>query len=131
MIRDPSDPNHPAIGSLVLVKGLYVTAIDNIGNGRGFFVQDTSLMPLTGIFVFTGAGAPTVAVGNKVDIQGIYQEFDQSGNLRPPVTVVDPGTTLPFMLIDIANPATIATGGARRRGTSRCSYGSEPCRSPR
>jgi len=113
-IRDPNDPNHPAVGASVLVKGAYVTGVDNTGAGRGFFIQDTSLMPLTGIFVFTAGNAPNVVVGNKVDVQGTYAEYFQLSEIdTPTVTVVDPGTTLPFMPIDIANPATIATGGAQ------------------
>lgn len=112
-VRDPSDPNHPAEGTPVLIKDVYVTAVDNVGSGRGFFIQDTSLMPYTGLFVFTGGQAPGVQVGNRVDVQGTYDEyFDLSELIGPIVTIKDAGTTLPFQPIDIANPATIATGGA-------------------
>ncbi|MBX7106705.1 MAG: amidohydrolase family protein, partial [Gemmataceae bacterium] len=116
-IRDANDPNHPAVGSQVSVSDVYVTAVDNVGGGRGFFIQDTSLMPLTGIFVFTAGNAPNVAVGNKVNVSGTYAEYFTLSEIdSPTVTVVDPGTTLPFNPIDIADPGTIATGGAMAEG---------------
>jgi cytosine/adenosine deaminase-related metal-dependent hydrolase len=117
-VRDPSDPNHPQTGATVLLNGLYVTALrPNTGTTRGFYIQDTSLTPFTGIFVFTASTAPTVQVGNKVDISGVYDEFfDLSEITNPVVTITDAGTTLPFAPIAIANPSTIATGGAQAEG---------------
>jgi hypothetical protein len=117
-VRDPSDPAHPAVGTTVSLSGLYVTAVrPNTGSARGFYVQDTSLTPFTGIFVFTASQAPGVVVGNKVDLSGVYEEFFELSEITSPVvTVTDPGTTLPFAPIDIASPATIATGGAQAEG---------------
>jgi predicted extracellular nuclease len=106
------------VGSTVLITGAYVTAVrPNSGSSRGFYVQDTSLQPFSGIFVFTGSQSPTVSVGNQVDIAGTYTEFfDLSEIESPTVTITNPGTTLPFAPIAISNPATIATGGADAEG---------------
>ena len=111
-IRDPADPNHPAEGTPVLIQDVYVTAVDNVGAGRGFFIQDTSLMPYTGLFVFTAGQSPNVQVGNRVDVQATYDEFfDLSELTGAIVTIKDAGTTLPFAPIAIASPGSIATGG--------------------
>ncbi len=117
-VRDPSDPQHPATGTTVSLSGLYVTGVrPNAGGSRGFYVQDTSLSPFTGIFVFTQAQPPGVAVGNKVDVSGTYEEYFQLSEISSPVvTITDPGTTLPFAPIAITDPATIATTGAQAEG---------------
>jgi hypothetical protein len=52
-----------------------------------------------------------------VSISGTYEEyFTLSEITGPTVTVTNPGTTLPFAPIAIANPADIATGGAQAEG---------------
>jgi imidazolonepropionase-like amidohydrolase len=117
-IRDPSDPDHPAIGTEVTIQGAYVTALrPDSGGSRGFYVQDASLQPFTGIFVFTQSQPPGVAVGNQVNITGTYEEYFELSELTSPiVTIVNPGTTLPFGPIVVADPAQIATGGAAAEG---------------
>lgn len=117
-IRDPSDPAHPAVGATVSLSGLYVTALrPDAGTSRGFYVQDTSLTPFTGIFVFTASQTPTVQVGNKIDLSGVYEEFFELSEITSPVvTITDAGTTLPFNPVAIADPSTIATGGAQAEG---------------
>jgi cytosine/adenosine deaminase-related metal-dependent hydrolase len=119
-VRDKSDPNHPAVGTIVSLKGLYVTAVKpDTGGSRGFFAQDTSLQPFTGIFVFTQSQSPGVVVGNKVDVSGKYSEYFDLSEIEIPsgsMTVVDSGTTLPFGPIAISNPADIATGGSKAEG---------------
>ncbi|MBK8255401.1 MAG: thrombospondin type 3 repeat-containing protein [Polyangiaceae bacterium] len=117
-VRDPSDPQHPAIGDTVTVTDVYVTAVrPKMGTSQGFYIQDTSLTPFSGVFVFTAGTSPTVQVGNKVSITGVYDEFFDLSELKTPtVTVTDMGTTLPFQPIAIADPSTIATGGAMAEG---------------
>lgn len=117
-IRDPNDPQHPAEGDIVKITDAYVTAIrPKTGSSQGFYVQDTSLAPFSGIFVFTANNAPTVQLGNRVSVQGTYQEYFGLSELSfVTVTIDDPGTMLPFEPIPIANPATIATGGAMAEG---------------
>ncbi|MDC3981272.1 thrombospondin type 3 repeat-containing protein [Polyangium jinanense] len=118
VIRNPAHPEHPAAGSTVAIKDVYVTAIrPNTGNSRGFYVQDTSLKPFSGIFVFTGSTAPQVQLGNRVSVTGKYEEYFGLGEITNAITTVDdPGTTLPFGPIDVAEPATIATNGMFAEG---------------
>lgn len=117
-IRDPDSPEHPAEGDTVGIKDAYVTAIrPKTGGSQGFYVQDTSLAPFSGIFIFTAAQSPTVAIGNRVSVQGVYAEYFGLTELtNVTVTVDDAGTVLPFQPIAIADPATIATNGAMAEG---------------
>ena len=113
-IRDPSHPDHPAEGSAVAVVGAYVTGIrPDVGAAQGFHIQDDSLDPYSGIFVFTGNTQASVKVGNRVTVSGTYEEFfDFSEISNPTIMVEDAGETLPFEPIAIADPSTIATNGA-------------------
>lgn len=114
VIRNPASPGHPAVKTQVTISGAYVTALRAAsGSSRGFYVQDPSLAPFTGIFVFTAAATPDVKVGNRVSITGTYDEYFMLSEITNPiVTVEDPGTTLPFGPIEIMNPGDIATGGS-------------------
>ncbi|TKD08829.1 amidohydrolase family protein [Polyangium fumosum] len=118
VIRNPAHPEHPAAGSAVAIKDVFVTALrPNTGNSRGFYVQDASLKPFSGIFVFTGSTAPQVQVGNRVSITGEYEEYFGLGEITTPIVTVDEAsTTLPFGPIDVADPATIATNGMFAEG---------------
>ncbi|NND45324.1 MAG: hypothetical protein HKN58_08370, partial [Xanthomonadales bacterium] len=128
----------PLAGSLVLTEDNIVTAV----GPEGFFMQtpdgraDVDMNTSNGIYVFTG-GAPTVAVGDQVDVLGDVTEFfdftefeagsmvnvDSSGNPLPAVVTFDASTPSPDptapscaieyecyegMLIDI--PAGVVTG---------------------
>jgi cytosine/adenosine deaminase-related metal-dependent hydrolase len=114
-IRNPADPQHPASGSTrARVKDLYVTGLRSFAGGRGFFAQaDNGGLPFSGIYVETGAVSPTVSVGNKVDVEGDYEEVFNVSTLRNPVIkVTGLGTTLPFGPItvtaaDITNVANV------------------------
>jgi imidazolonepropionase-like amidohydrolase len=106
VIRNPDEPEHPNRGTPVTLTDAFVTAVQ----GTGFYVQDDSLEPWTGIFVFTGS-APSVEIGNRVTVTGIYDEyFDLSQIGSPQVTIDDNGTDLPFGPIEFADPAVLATG---------------------
>jgi cytosine/adenosine deaminase-related metal-dependent hydrolase len=96
-LRDPSNGNHPASGSVrARVQNLYVTGIKSVGSPMGFFAQ-VSTSPFSGLFVNTNTVAPAVAIGNKVDVVGDYEEmFSLTMLTSPVITVTDPGTTLPF-----------------------------------
>jgi hypothetical protein len=117
-IRDASDPAHPSPGAQVTVSGAYVTALrPPTGSSQGFYIEDGSQGPFTGIFVYTGSTTPTVTIGNIVTISGIYEEyFDLSEILSSSVTVTDAATTLPFAPLQVSDPSTIATGGADGEG---------------
>jgi cytosine/adenosine deaminase-related metal-dependent hydrolase len=110
-LRDPSDPAHPAAGTTrALVSDVYVTAVRTTPSPTplGFYIQAPASGNFQGMFVNTGTAPPTVKVGNKVTVEGDYDEvFSTSHLLRPNITVTDAGTTLPFgpMILD---PADIA-----------------------
>ena len=114
-IRDPNDPDHPKPGAIVSFSDAYVTALKPqpfSGSARGFFVQ-TGTQGLSGLFVFTASTSPTVVIGNKVSISGLYEEkFGIPQISSPKVTITDAGTALPFAPI-VVPAADIATGGAR------------------
>jgi len=111
-LRDPSDPLHPASGGArARVKDLYVTGIRSTGGSRGFFAQ-TGTDAFSGLYVETGSVSPTVAVGNKVDVEGDYEEVFGITTLRnPSVKVTDPGTALPFSPL-VVTTADISNVGA-------------------
>ena len=109
-IRDPSHPDHPEPGTPVTITGAYVTAIRG---SDGFYVQDDSLEPFTGIYVYTGS-TPDVQIGNQVTVSGVYEEFfDLSEITSPTVTVDDSGTDLPLSPIEFPDPSDLATGSAQ------------------
>ncbi|MDB4940530.1 MAG: repeat domain protein [Labilithrix sp.] len=114
-LRNPAEAGHPASGSArARVHDLYVTGLRTTGTtDRGFFAQAAGGAPFSGLYVETGAASPTVAVGNKVDVEGDYEEVFNVTTLRnPKITVTDPGTTLPFgpnvfATADISNVKTV------------------------
>ncbi|MBF2020640.1 MAG: endonuclease/exonuclease/phosphatase family protein [Hydrococcus sp. C42_A2020_068] len=97
----------PLVGQTVKTTGI-VTAVDE----RGFYLQDAEVdsndATSEGIFVFTDS-APTVAVGDELEIEGTVQEFvpggKDTGNLsvtqivRPAITTRSTGNDLPAALI--------------------------------
>ena len=122
-LRDPSVATHPAAGSTrAKVVDLYVTGLRTAGTGaRGFYAQlDNGGLPFSGLFVETGAVNPTVSVGNKVEVEGDYEEVNKVTTLRNVVIkVTGVATTLPFGPIvvattDISNVLTV--DGAKAEG---------------
>ncbi|MGH3126571.1 MAG: lamin tail domain-containing protein [Gaiellaceae bacterium] len=106
----------PLVGQAVETTGI-VTALRTSG-GAGFYLQDPTVDadPETSeaIFVFTGA-APTVAVGDAVEVVGTVSEFRPGGSsstnltttqlTSPSIDVLSSGNTLP--------PATVVGTGGR------------------
>ena len=86
-----------------------VTGVRDLRLSRGFWIQDPNADddPATseGIFVFTGAQTPTVAVGDAVTVSGTVSEYVPGGTAagnqsltqitKPTVTVVSAGNALP------------------------------------
>lgn len=65
-----------ATGQVVLT-GVYVTAIDDIGTSKGIWVADAlSGASYQGVFVLTGNALPAVSVGDEVSVTGSVVEFD-------------------------------------------------------
>ena len=80
----------------------------------GFFIQEAGT-EYAGMFVATPGSKPTVKAGNKVDVEGDYEEvFGMSQLSNPKVTVRESGTTVPFepVVIDPAVYASAASSGA-------------------
>ena len=103
-----------APGDAVIVQDAVVTAV----GAQGFFVQvrpDTAAWQgpeYSGVYVYTG-GAPTVTRGDRVDLLGVVQDFyGQLEVSNATVNLLAGKATLPDPA-DIADPATIATGGAK------------------
>ncbi|HVH47604.1 MAG TPA: hypothetical protein VM925_34950, partial [Labilithrix sp.] len=114
-LRKTTDPGHPKDGARALVKGVTVTAVKTAGSGAyGFFIQEAGAQ-YAGMFVATPGVKPTVQVGNKVDVEGDYEEvFGMSQLSKSKVVVKDPGTTLSLapVVIDPATYASTASKGA-------------------
>ena len=106
----------PLAGQFVQTSGL-VTALRSSG-GTGFYLQglipDGDPETSEGLFVFTGS-APTVAVGDAVEVVGLVTEFRPGGSsstnltttelTSPAITVLSSGNALPA--------ATVVGAGGR------------------
>jgi predicted extracellular nuclease len=113
-IHDIQGASHisPLVGKPVETGGI-VTA----KAGNGFYLQDPSpdanVATSEGIFVFTGA-APTVAVGDAVEVTGLVSEFRPGGSTQPNLTTTE--LTSPTLAIEssgnpLPSPQVIGTGG--------------------
>jgi len=120
-LRNPADPQHPASGSVrARVKNLYVTGVRSGGGGRGFFAQ-VGTDAFSGLYVETGTVTPTVVVGNKVEVEGDYEEVFNVTTLRNVVVkVVDAGTALPFA--PVVFPSADITNVGNVQGPSAEAY---------
>jgi predicted extracellular nuclease len=106
-------------GTTSTLVGATVTSLDNAVTAlapNGFFMQtpvardDGNLATSNGIFVFT-ASAPTVAVGDRVNVTGEVQEFFDFTQLSgsPTVTVVGSGALPPPVALDASFPSPLLT----------------------
>jgi predicted extracellular nuclease len=97
----------PYVGQTVVTRGNIVTALDT----NGFFIQtpdgadDGDADTSEGIFVYTSS-APTVAVGDEVDVRGTVAEYyDFTEITSPTVTVNSSGNTVPLpVTLDATTP---------------------------
>ncbi|MDF2691968.1 MAG: repeat domain protein [Labilithrix sp.] len=115
-IRNVNAPGHPKAGDTrAVIKNVWVTGVKTEGTGTfGFFIQESGSQ-YAGMFVATPGVAPTVKVGNKVDVEGDYEEvfgLSQLSNVK--VDAKDTGTTLGItpVVIDPAVYASTANKGA-------------------
>ena len=127
-LRDPSSPTHPVPGSVrVKVTDLYVTGLRMFGKGRGFFAQlNNGGLPFSGLYVETGTVSPTVAIGNKVDVEGDYEEVSTVTTLRDPVIKVTGLLTDPPFSPVVVTATQITNVGAVQ-GTNAEGYESMLC----
>lgn len=119
-LRNPAAPGHAAPFRVhARLSDVYVTGVKSKGSGVfGFFVQANSAAPFQGIFVATPGTVPDVKVGNRVDVEGDYEEIYSASQLSfPSWTIKDKGTTLPFGPLDVdAATAKSATNGEKFEG---------------
>ncbi len=111
-VQDDAAPDHPALGTHVALTGVLVTAIDALGGGSGgFWVQDPAGGPFSGIHIFNSHGADVaeLAIGTRLDITGLYEEYFEESQLRlVAFTVLGPAAEPQPAVLP---PASIATGG--------------------
>lgn len=70
-----------ADNTVVTVQGKVVTAVDDIPSGMGFYIQEPGGGANSAIYVFTGTvSAPTVIIGDVVDVTGMYDDYFPTGN---------------------------------------------------
>lgn len=98
----------PDVGLLIGLQNNAVTALAP----NGFFIQtptdrdDNNLVTSNGIFVFTG-GAPSVTVGDRVDVSGFVQEYFEFTQISgsPVVTVIGSGPIPAPVVLDASFPS--------------------------
>ncbi|RMF67053.1 MAG: hypothetical protein D6743_05490 [Calditrichaeota bacterium] len=99
----------PLLGQFIENVTGIVTAVDNRGRNRGFWMQDPDgdHDPATseGLFVYTGEQTPNVQVGDSVTVSGTVEEFGRPGELTvtqltdAEVTVHASGHVLPAAIV--------------------------------
>jgi hypothetical protein len=120
-VKDTQAMAYPGTNALVIVNDLFVTALDS----TGFFAQaNLSVAPASygnlGIRIHVGQ-APSVAVGNKVNVWGITGSnagMEQISFIL--LNVTGTGTTLPFAPVNrfADGIATFTVGPSRTTGLS-------------
>lgn len=106
-VRDGSIP----ADTRVKVTGLLVTAIA----GNGFYAQqdpassDFNGVDFSGLFVFTG-NAPTVSMGDVVDVDGAVSDFFGQAQLSSPMITTTGSATVEALTVPAAD---VVTGGSR------------------
>lgn len=86
-IRDPSSASHPAVDSEVSISNVVVTAIDDRPNTTGFWVQESSGGPFSGVFVFvysdsTVFSLASLHIGDVVSLSGTYTEYYEQSQIN-------------------------------------------------
>jgi cytosine/adenosine deaminase-related metal-dependent hydrolase len=113
-VRNPAHVQHPPAGTVVTLRDMYVVARNTAaGDYQGFYVEDGTRNPFTGIFVYTPGQTSLPAVGNRVSLSGKYVEYHGQAELQPGTSWVATGTStsLPFGPL-VVSPATVAGGAS-------------------
>jgi predicted extracellular nuclease len=107
----------PLAGKPVETEGIVTARPAN-----GFYLQDPNPdandATSEGIFVFTG-GAPTVVVGDAVEVTGLVSEFRPGGSSQPNLTtteLVSPSITLVSSANPLPGPQIVGIGGRSAPG---------------
>jgi cytosine/adenosine deaminase-related metal-dependent hydrolase len=67
-------------GAAVRLSDGRVTAL-RLQGSKGYYLEDGDHADYSGIFVYTGSTAPTVRLGELVDVQGYFEPFDATDEL--------------------------------------------------
>jgi len=74
-VREPLGPNRPPRHALLELSDAVVTATrPDTGNAHGFYLEDRP-EPYSGLFVYTGEGSADVVLGDRVIVQGRFDEY--------------------------------------------------------
>jgi imidazolonepropionase-like amidohydrolase len=73
-------PSRLASGSAVLLRTAHVTAL-RLQNSKGYYLEDGDHGPYSGIFVYTNAATPKVALGELVEVRGYFDSFQGTDEL--------------------------------------------------
>ncbi|MBW2702294.1 MAG: hypothetical protein JRF33_15855, partial [Deltaproteobacteria bacterium] len=107
-LQNPADPNFQPEGSLVQVKGVVVTAPNDL---HGFWVSEPEGGPWSGVFVFVGnlSNLPPLALGDVVDLVGTMAEYHGHTQLTVTSVVVTGAGSLPEPVL--VTPSQICNSG--------------------
>lgn len=103
-VRDPSHPEHPAVGEPVTVQGV-VTAVGS----SGFWIQDEKGGAYAGIYAYGDSDG--VALGDIVAVSGIYDEYYDLSEIVVDSATVTGSTSVPAPLS--VDACDIGTGGSK------------------
>jgi cytosine/adenosine deaminase-related metal-dependent hydrolase len=112
-LGDPTQSRIPK-GTAVVLHGVYVTALRPPGpSAQGFFVQDASGLPYSGLSVYSAATTLGVEVGQRITLSGYVSTFAGAPELIEPTAELelDPESAS-FPAIFSADPGSLADGGA-------------------
>lgn len=115
-LQDTGRAEHPAVGTRVTVEGV-ITAVDaakdSAGDYAGFYIQEPSGGPYSGIYVyhkFQDSSTPKPELGHLVELTGTYDEYYDVSELKN-VTWIDKGQgTIPAPAV--VQAADLVAGGA-------------------
>jgi hypothetical protein len=120
-IQNPGAAGYVPTHCPVKIVGVVVTSpVFETSGEDAFFVQDPQGGPWSGVFVFAkGIDAPTLTMGDLVDIQGSTDEYN--GKTEIVATVITPGGSG-----TVPDPAVVAPADIRTGGTQAESYEGVP-----
>ncbi len=94
------------LGDEVMFEGVVVTGVRKpVGSSNGFYLSDANQAPWGCIFVHTGSNTPSVAVGDRLNIQGELAEFNGLNQLSSSFSIASttPGAPLAPMAVTVAD----------------------------
>lgn len=102
------------LGVAVALAESRVTAL-RTGSSKGFYVEDGDHAPYSGIFVYTGAKTPAVAVGELVSLQGYFASYQDTDELVTADVLARRADAPPYAPLDV-DLADAADGSSKAAG---------------